>query len=136
MQQLQPRVQELQAKYKNNPDKLQKETAALYQSSGVNPLAGCLPTLATLPVFIGLYRSLTQAADEGLLNEGWFFIPSLAGPTSIAARQAVCFFSLAGFVHFQGFLQSQQYCTIATLLLVCSHKRIALKGLPMILLGL
>lgn len=89
MQQLQPRVQEIQAKYKNNPEKLQQETAALYQEAGVNPLAGCLPTVATIPVFIGLYRSLTQAADEGLLNEGWFFIPSLAGPTSISARQAV-----------------------------------------------
>ena len=34
----------------------QVETAKLYQSAGVNPLAGCLPTLATIPVFIGLYR--------------------------------------------------------------------------------
>lgn len=35
---------------------LQMETAKMYQTAGVNPLAGCLPSLATIPVFIGLYR--------------------------------------------------------------------------------
>ena len=36
--------------------------------AGVNPLAGCLPTLATIPIFIGLYSSLTNAASEGLFD--------------------------------------------------------------------
>jgi len=58
------------------------------QQAGVNPLAGCLPTLVTLPVWIGLYRALSNAADDGLLSEGWFWIPSLAGPTSVAAQKA------------------------------------------------
>ena len=58
--------------------------------AGVNPLAGCLPTLATIPVFIGLYRALTKAADDGLLTSGFFWIPSLGGPTTLTARQAVC----------------------------------------------
>jgi len=58
------------------------------RQAGVNPLAGCLPTLVTLPVWIGLYRALSNAADDGLLSEGWFWIPSLAGPTSIAAQKA------------------------------------------------
>lgn len=39
-----------QAKYANDQEKLQRETALMYQQAGVNPLAGCLPTLATLPV--------------------------------------------------------------------------------------
>jgi len=55
----------------------------LYQEAGVNPLAGCLPTLATLPVFIGLYRALTNAASDGLLTDGFFWIPSLGGPSSM-----------------------------------------------------
>ena len=55
----------------------------------MNPLAGCLPTLITLPVWIGLYRALSNVADEGLLTEGFFWIPSLAGPTSLAAQKAV-----------------------------------------------
>jgi len=88
MQVLQPRVKELQDKYKNDQERLQLETARLYKEAGVNPLAGCLPTLVTIPVFIGLYRALSNAADDGLLKEGFFWIPSLSGPTTIAARTA------------------------------------------------
>ena len=68
---------------------VQVEIAKLYQEAKVNPLAGCLPTLITLPVWIGLYRALSNVADEGLLTEGFFWIPSLAGATSLAAQQAV-----------------------------------------------
>ena len=57
MQALQPKVKALQEKYKGKPqDQLQLEMGRLYQDAKVNPLAGCLPTLATLPVWIGLYR--------------------------------------------------------------------------------
>jgi hypothetical protein len=45
-----------------------------------------LPTLATLPIFWGLYRTLTNVASAGLLVDGFYFIPSLAGPTSVAQR--------------------------------------------------
>lgn len=83
MQALQPRIKDLQAKFANDPERLQVETAKMYQTAGVNPLAGCLPTLATIPVFIGLYRALSNVADEGLLTEGFFWIPSLAGPTKL-----------------------------------------------------
>ncbi|MCO5600331.1 hypothetical protein L7F22_054441 [Adiantum nelumboides] len=69
-------------------ERIQLETARLYKQAGVNPLAGCLPTLATIPVWIGLYRALSNVANEGLLTEGFFWIPSLAGPTTIAARQS------------------------------------------------
>lgn len=83
MQSLQPKVKELQAKYANDQERLQIETAKLYQNAGVNPLAGCLPLFATIPVFIGLYRALSNVANEGLLTEGFFWIPSLAGPTKL-----------------------------------------------------
>lgn len=88
MQALQPRVKELQARFANDPENLQLETARLYKEAGVNPLAGCLPTLATIPVFIGLYRALSKAADDGVLTQGFFWIPSLGGPTTLTARQA------------------------------------------------
>jgi len=87
MQTLQPRIKELQKQYAYDKERLQMETARLYQDAGVNPLAGCLPTLATLPVWIGLYRALTNVANEGLLTDGFFWIPSLAGPTSLAERE-------------------------------------------------
>lgn len=87
MRSLQPQVQALQKRYAGNQERIQLETARLYKLAGINPLAGCLPTLATIPVWIGLYRALSNVADEGLLTEGFFWIPSLAGPTTIAARQ-------------------------------------------------
>ncbi len=58
-------------------------------AAGVNPLAGCLPTLATIPVFIGLYRALTLAAQDNLLDQDFFWIPSLSGPASTSAQAAV-----------------------------------------------
>uniref|UniRef100_A0A0D6R1B8 Membrane insertase YidC/Oxa/ALB C-terminal domain-containing protein n=1 Tax=Araucaria cunninghamii TaxID=56994 RepID=A0A0D6R1B8_ARACU len=87
IQTLQPKIKDIQQKYAGNQEMIQLETARLYKQAGVNPLAGCLPTLATIPVWIGLYRALSNVADEGLLTEGFFWIPSLAGPTTIAARQ-------------------------------------------------
>ena len=60
MQAVQPKVKAIQEKNKGRPkDETQMEVARLYQESKINPLAGCLPTLATLPVWIGLYRWVT-----------------------------------------------------------------------------
>lgn len=89
IQALQPRIVELRKIYGNNQEKLQLETARLYKEANVNPLAGCLPTLVTLPVWIGLYRALTRVANEGLLTEGWFWVPSLGGPTMVNADGTV-----------------------------------------------
>ncbi|CAI5508187.1 unnamed protein product [Closterium sp. Naga37s-1] len=88
MQNLAPKVKAIQTKYAGDQERIQLETSRLYKQAGVNPLAGCLPTLATLPVFIGLYQALSNVAKEGVLTEGFFWIPSLAGPTSIAARDS------------------------------------------------
>ncbi|KAG1662589.1 hypothetical protein FOA52_002986 [Chlamydomonas sp. UWO 241] len=88
IQALQPRVKELQARYAAEPETLQVETARLYKVAGVNPLAGCLPTLATIPVFIGLYKALSNAADQGLGKEPFFWIPDLSGPTTLVDRTA------------------------------------------------
>ncbi|CAB4294848.1 unnamed protein product [Prunus armeniaca] len=87
MRSLQPQVKAVQERYAGDQERIQLETARLYKLAGINPLAGCLPTLATIPVWIGLYRALSNVADEGLLTEGFFWIPSLAGPTTVAARQ-------------------------------------------------
>ncbi|KAM0051324.1 putative membrane insertase YidC/ALB3/OXA1/COX18, membrane insertase YidC/Oxa1 [Helianthus debilis subsp. tardiflorus] len=88
MQNLQPKIKAIQQRYAGNQERIQLETSRLYTKAGVNPLAGCLPTLATIPVWIGLYQALSNVANEGLLTEGFFWIPSLGGPTTIAARQS------------------------------------------------
>ncbi|KAL5814467.1 hypothetical protein ACOSQ4_025108 [Xanthoceras sorbifolium] len=88
MQNLQPKIKAIQQRYAGNQERIQLETSRLYKQAGVNPLAGCLPTLATIPVWIGLYQALSNVANEGLFTEGFFWIPSLGGPTTIAARQS------------------------------------------------
>uniref|UniRef100_A0A5B6YMT0 Membrane insertase YidC/Oxa/ALB C-terminal domain-containing protein n=1 Tax=Davidia involucrata TaxID=16924 RepID=A0A5B6YMT0_DAVIN len=88
MQNLQPKIKAIQERYAGNQERIQLETSRLYRQAGVNPLAGCFPTLATIPVWIGLYQALSNVANEGLLTEGFFWIPSLGGPTTIAARQS------------------------------------------------
>ncbi|KAK4376970.1 hypothetical protein RND71_003266 [Anisodus tanguticus] len=87
MRSMTPQIKAIQERYAGDQERIQLETARLYKLAGINPLAGCLPTLATIPIWIGLYRALSNVANEGLLTEGFFWIPSLAGPTTIAARQ-------------------------------------------------
>ncbi|GKC34621.1 inner membrane protein PPF-1, chloroplastic-like protein, partial [Tanacetum coccineum] len=108
MQNLQPKLKAIQQKYAGNQERIQLETDGFIINSRGHPLAsligrkkegvnafkryqvsqGCLPTLATIPVWIGLYQALSNVANEGLLTEGFFWIPSLGGPTTIAARQS------------------------------------------------
>ncbi|MBR4568044.1 membrane protein insertase YidC [bacterium] len=55
MSNIQPKMQEIQDKYKDNPQKLSEETMKLLKKEGSAPLKGCLSMLIQLPVFIGLY---------------------------------------------------------------------------------
>ncbi|KAL3135144.1 hypothetical protein ABBQ32_008079 [Trebouxia sp. C0010 RCD-2024] len=89
MQNLKPTIDNIKRLYGDDKKKVQRETSELYKKAQISPLAGCLPSLATIPVFIGLYNSLTNVANSGRLDsQGFFWLPSLAGPTSLAARQA------------------------------------------------
>ena len=56
MQFVQPELKALQKKYKDDKQMLNQETMALYREKGINPIGGCLPILAQLPVFLVLYR--------------------------------------------------------------------------------
>ncbi len=58
MKKVQPEMKRLQEKYKGNPEMLNREMMALYQKNGVNPLAGCLPMLIQLPIFLALFNAL------------------------------------------------------------------------------
>jgi YidC/Oxa1 family membrane protein insertase len=60
---------------------MNQKIAELYQQNEVNPLAGCLPSLVQIPVFIGLYRSVLDLAKQNKLGESFLFLPSLQGPT-------------------------------------------------------
>jgi len=83
MQSLQPKLKELQAKYKDDPKKLNEQTMGLYQKEGVNPLGGCLPMLLQIPVFFALYGMFnTEFSLRGaMFIPGW--IPDLSLADSV-----------------------------------------------------
>lgn len=58
MQRMQPEMKRIQAKYKDDREKLNEELMKFYRENKINPLGGCLPILAQMPVFIIMYRLL------------------------------------------------------------------------------
>lgn len=64
MQKLAPQISSLKAKYKGDNKRIQEETMKLYKENGVNPAAGCLPTLAQLPILWGLYNVLNSLVHK------------------------------------------------------------------------
>lgn len=63
MSDLQPKLKELQEKYKDDKQAQSQEMMKLYREAGVNPLGGCFPILLQFPVFIGLYYALQSSID-------------------------------------------------------------------------
>ncbi|MEW6245805.1 MAG: membrane protein insertase YidC [Nitrospirota bacterium] len=63
MQVIQPKVAALQAKYKDDRDRLNKELIKLYRDHKVNPVGGCLPMLLQMPVFVALFNILYMTID-------------------------------------------------------------------------
>ncbi len=63
MQRIQPELKKIQAKHKDDRERLNKEMMELYKRHKVNPLAGCFPMLLQLPVFIGLYNALLSTIE-------------------------------------------------------------------------
>src|SRR6188768_3842819 len=58
MQMHQPEIKRIQAKYKNDRQKMNEEVMKYYQEHKINPLAGCLPLVIQLPIFFALFRTL------------------------------------------------------------------------------
>ena len=71
MQKMQPKIKELQEKYKGKPQKLNEEMAKLYKEAGYNPLSGCLPLLIQLPILFAMYRLFNNYFEF----RGAMFIP-------------------------------------------------------------
>jgi len=76
MQALQPQINALRAKHQKDPQRLQRETMELYRKHGANPLGGCLPMVAQVPIFYALYIALSVAVElqnAAFLCFGTFF---------------------------------------------------------------
>jgi YidC/Oxa1 family membrane protein insertase len=85
LQALQPQLKELQAKYKNDRQRMQQEMMRFYQENKVNPFASCIPLIAQLPVFITLFYVLRHELPSDIgcqaghcgSQASFLFIPDL-----------------------------------------------------------
>lgn len=96
MQEVQPKMQYIQQKYKNNPEKMNEEMMKLYKEYDVNPMAGCLPLLIQMPILIGLFGALRQYDFVPVEHAKFFWINNLGGvdplhilPIAVAAMMFV-----------------------------------------------
>lgn len=79
MQRLQPQLQELQTKYKDKPEELQKALMEFYKEHQYNPFTGCLPILIQMPFLIALYATLISPDfSKTIAGQAFFFIEDLA----------------------------------------------------------
>lgn len=81
MSTLSPKIKEINEKYKDNPQVKQQKIMELYREAGVNPVAGCLPLLLQMPVFIALFNALRGAIE--LRHSEFLWIADLSQPDTI-----------------------------------------------------
>ncbi len=81
MAKIQGPMAELKEKYKDNPQKMQQETLKLFREHQVNPVAGCLPMLIQMPIFLGLFYMLRTASE--LRHEPFLWVSDLSMPDTL-----------------------------------------------------
>jgi len=93
MQKLQPKMKEIKEKYPDDPQRQQQEQMKLYKEAKFNPLAGCLPMLLQMPIFIALFQVLRTLEERIGTTEGVSFygiVPDLTVTTGqVFAEQGV-----------------------------------------------
>ena len=91
MQDIQPKILEIQTKYKDKPEKQQQEIMKIYTEAKINPLAGCLPLLIQMPILIALFSVLREPVtygvfvDQAQFAKGFLWIKDLTTPDVILA---------------------------------------------------
>jgi YidC/Oxa1 family membrane protein insertase len=83
MAKIQPELQAIREKYKDNPQKQQQATLEVFKSHKVNPVGGCIPILITMPLFIGFFAMLQCTAE--LRFQSFLWAPDLSAPDTIAS---------------------------------------------------
>jgi YidC/Oxa1 family membrane protein insertase len=81
MAKIQGPMAELKEKYKDNPQKLQQETLKVFKENKVNPVAGCLPMIIQMPIFLGLFYMLRSASE--LRHESFLWVSDLSMPDTL-----------------------------------------------------
>src|SRR5262245_56914098 len=79
MQDMQPRMEEIRRRYKDDPRGMNEQMMAMYREQKINPLGGCMPMLVQMPMFFALFAALQSSIE--LRNAPFFgWIDNLAGP--------------------------------------------------------
>jgi YidC/Oxa1 family membrane protein insertase len=100
MKKLQPQMEALRERFKDDKARQQQEIMQLYQKEKINPLAGCLPILVQIPVFFALYKVLFISIDmRHAPFYGWIKDLSAADPTSIFNLFGLLPFAVPEFLH-------------------------------------
>jgi YidC/Oxa1 family membrane protein insertase len=81
MQKFQPQIAALKEKFKDNPQKLNQATLALFKEHKINPMGGCLPMIITMPLFIGFYTMLQSSAE--LRFQSFLWASDLSVPDTV-----------------------------------------------------
>lgn len=79
MQKIQPKMKKIQEKYKQDPKRMQEEMGNLYRNEGVNPMAGCLPLLAQMPILMAMFYALQNIHYEAG-NSAFLWVTDLSVP--------------------------------------------------------
>jgi YidC/Oxa1 family membrane protein insertase len=79
---LNPKIQELRDKFKDDPTRMNQEVMKLYKDYGINPVGGCLPMMIQIPIFFGLFKMLGQAVE--LRNASFLWVKDLSQPDTVA----------------------------------------------------
>lgn len=83
MAKIQPKMKELQEKYKNDKPRLNQELAELYKRENINPLAGCLPLLLQMPILIAIFYGIREYQYIGTPSFLWINSLADADPTYV-----------------------------------------------------
>lgn len=78
MQLLAPKIEELKKLYKDNPQRMHKETMELYKKNKVNPAGGCIPMILQIPIFVSFYQVLNRSIV--IKGADFFWIKDLSEP--------------------------------------------------------
>ncbi len=81
MQALQPKIKELQEKYKDDPAKQQRKMMEFWKENKINPMSGCLPTLIQMPVFFGFFFMIRSAIE--LRGASFLWVRDLSQPDTL-----------------------------------------------------
>lgn len=87
MQEIQPKIKELQKKYKHDKEKMNQKVMEVYKEHNVNPAGGCLPLLVQFPIIIGLFTVLREPSQYGftpeMVQQGFLWIEDISATPNI-----------------------------------------------------